>query len=770
MRKKYISSIQKVRRKINNTYNKDCLSSIEKELDNIYQVKPVSLLWFVAKAEVMLKMNKDINEIYEVLSYKGHPYSNYEGIEEYYSLYARLAKKNGDIYEYNRNLNIIDRVKNKKTAISKEIEKGLIETVDVFLQDIGNLEIAKKLMNLYYQSNNYVMYKILKIYLEINNVHIDYRKKIESIENFEYLSLVIKSDKNKSFIILADEENENIDIRVLIELLSKLGKDVYYLDIPIKCDVDYMIDMKDTLNISLENIETYNDKSVKIIHPVEVIINNQSNGNNIEYILDYIYNNISENKLSTIITSGKNIDVLATKNKIKKELERLSPYVSDSFEDTMAFGYLGKYTSYLENVYGMDVEKEINKSSECDFSIVIPARNSSLSLRETLKTCLNLRYKGSYEIVISDNSTNGNKEVFNLINEINDSRIKYYKTPIDLRLPKSFEYAFLKAKGEFIFSIGSDDAVLPWSLDILKQVIDEHPNDEIIQWDRGFYAWPHFNGNQENEFVIPRKYEKDKLNIEKISREYYLAMIKSNPSSMYSLPLLYINSGFRRSYLKKLIKYTGRLWDGCCQDLYMGIVNILINKDILFIKYPITIAGMTESSVGRQSQIAVDELKGGSKSIESMLRSSLLCGYSTSYYERLMPDINYDISGVYSSFLRVVARGVITVEMFTEMVSWEKVFSDIASQLIVSDIFFDKAINNHRNIAKKMGKDFLEWFDNNIYIKLINPVVVLPKMISKESSYNEGFNEYGGQILDASKYNVKNVYEASLLFEKLTGL
>ena len=43
-------------------------------------------------------------------------------------------------------------------------------------------------------------------------------------------------------------------------------------------------------------------------------------------------------------------------------------------------------------------------------------------------------------------------------------------------------------------------------------------------------------------------------------------------------------------------------------------------------------------------------------------------------------------------------------------------------------------------------------------------------MISKESSYNEGFNEYGGQILDASKYNVKNVYEASLLFEKLTGL
>lgn len=769
MKDKYIKKVQKMRKDIMNTNNKDYLKVIEKEIDNMYQIKPVSLLWFVAKAEVMLKMNKDINEIYEVLNYKGHPYSNYEGIEEYYSLYAKLAKKSGNIYEYKRYLNIIDRVKNKKSNISMKIEKDLVETVELFLQDTNNLSIIEKLMNLYYQSNNYVMYKVLKIYLEINNINVDYRKKIESIENFEYLPLIMKSNKNRTFIILADDKNDNMEDKVLIELLSKLDKDVYYLDIPTKCDVDYMIDMKDTLNISLENIETYNSTSSKIIHPIEVILNGESIGNNIEYILEYIYK-ISENNLSTIITTGKNIDVLATKDKIKKQLERLSPYVSDSFEDTMAFGYLGKYTSYLNNIYKMDVEKEINKSSECDFSIVIPARNSALSLRETLKTCLNLRYKGSYEIVISDNSTNGNKDVFNLINEINDPRIKYYKTPIDLRLPKSFEYAFLKARGEFIFSIGSDDAVLPWSLEILKQVIDENPNEEIIQWDRGFYAWPHFNGKQENEFVIPRKYEKGKINIEKISREYYLAMIKNNPSSMYLLPLLYINSGFRRNYLNKLIDYTGRLWDGNCQDLYMGIVNILINKYILAIQYPITIAGMTEGSVGRQCQKAIDEMEGANKSIESMLKSSSLCGYTTSYYERLMPDINYDISGVYSSFLRVVARGVISLELFTQIVSWKKVFADITFQLHINDIFLNKTINNYRYIAKKNGKDFLKWFDENIYEKILTPVVIEQSKSSNKKSYNEGFNEQGGQIIDASKYNVKNVYEASLLFEKLTGL
>lgn len=769
MRDKYIKTIQKIRKEINNTCNKEKLEDLEQNIDDIYKIKPVSLLWFVAKAEIMIKKHKDVNEIYEVLDYKGHPYSNYEGIEEYYSLYYKLAKKNGDQYEANRNINIIDRVKNKKSNISTKIEEELADIIDEFLNNISDLKLVEKLMDLYYQLNNYVMYEVLKTYLEIKNVKVAYRKRVDDIENFGYLSLVIKSNKNKTFVLLSDENKENMECKILIKLLNELGKDVYYLDIPIKCDVDYMIDMKETLNISLQNIESFNNTNAKIIHPIEVILNNESKGNNIEYILDYISNNVSENKLSTIITSGKNIDILATKNILKKELERLSPYVSESFEDTMAFGYYGSYISYLENIYDMDVEKEINKDSECDFSIVIPARNSSFSLRETLKTCLNLRYKGNYEIVISDNSTNGNKEVYKLVNEINDSRIKYYKTPSDLRLPKSFEYAFLKAKGEFVLSIGSDDAILPWSLDVLKQVLDKNPNSEIIQWDRGFYAWPNFNGKQENEFVIPRKYEKDNIDIQKVSREYYLSMITNDPSSMYSLPLLYINSGFRRSYLKKLIKFTGRLWDGNCQDLYIGIITILINKEMVFVKYPLTIAGMTEASIGRQSQKTIDGIKGGNGRIESMLKSSSLCGFTTSYYERLMPDVYYDISGIYNSFLRAVARGIINLELFTSMVSLEKVFSNTVVQLYTSDIFFDKIIHNYRNVAKNLGKDFCEWFDNNIYVKLTKPIVS-NNNLENTVGYKEESNSEGGQIIDASKYNVKNVYEASLLFEKLTGL
>lgn len=51
-----------------------------------------------------------------------------------------------------------------------------------------------------------------------------------------------------------------------------------------------------------------------------------------------------------------------------------------------------------------------------------------------------------------------------------------------------------KAKEEFIFSIGSDDAVLPWALKVLDDVRRQYPQEEVIQWEQGFYAWLGLNG------------------------------------------------------------------------------------------------------------------------------------------------------------------------------------------------------------------------------------------------------------------------------------
>jgi hypothetical protein len=529
-----------------------------------------------------------------------------------------------------------------------------------------------------------------------------------------------------------------------------------------KVEVENIINVADTLQISIEN--SYIHESSTVIQPIDLINEGKSLGDNREYIIDYICNNYAKNNLVTILCSGKLIDELCQRPLLMKQMERLSPFYADYLEDHMNFGWVGNYLSYISKIYSFDVKKEIEKPAECKFSIVIPARNSAVSLRYTLKTCLNQRYQGSFEIVLSDNSTNGNTEVYDLYCELNDTRIKYYKTPGDLFLTKSFEFAFLMAKGEFIMSIGSDDALLPWTLEVLDDVIDKYPEEEIIQWERGFYAWPGFNGGQENQFVIPGNYEKNKYDLCKLSKSYYLVNILNDPNTMYGLPMFYINSGFRRNYFNTLIKKTGRLWDGTNQDIYMGIVNININEHIPYVKYPLAIAGMTGASVGLQSQKGItDEAQ----------KLSNIGAHALSAIERLIPQVSTDISSMYINILRQIGRGLIPIGFLDSIIDFKQIFTQCFNQLQVTDVLYDQKLHFFRYTASMHGEEFLRWFDENIYNKAIIPIEVDDKKMDeffKTKKYNEGNIETGGLILDAFKYGVTNVYEASLLFEKMTEL
>ncbi len=67
----------------------------------------------------------------------------------------------------------------------------------------------------------------------------------------------------------------------------------------------------------------------------------------------------------------------------------------------------------------------------------------------------------------------------------------------------------------------------------------------------------------------------------------------------------------------------------------------------------------------------------------------------------------------------------------------------------------------------KHGEDFLKWFDETIYKDAMEPVV-FADAANTGRSYQEEEEEC--IVLDASKRNVYNVYEASLLFENLSGL
>ncbi|MCX7714596.1 MAG: glycosyltransferase [Clostridia bacterium] len=734
-------------------------------INEMYKFKPVRQQWFIAKAEAMLQLGASYEDILGVLSGKFDA-SISEQTRDSFSVVARAAKNGSEKSRRMFLVDLYDFVMHPTEECEKRLSEhyaALARARERFMEDVSP-ENIKELAELYYITDNQYIYVLLRLMLESmcgEDANIENETKTTS--NVGYLIEVVSMGDSDSFIII--EDDDYLDCKVAAIALSRLGKKVYWVRKPVNCPASENVNIKDTLAVSLDNIESGEYTS---IYPVRLIRDGQSMGDNREYIISHITEHFSNDNFATVLCSGNLFDELAERPLIQKRFQRLSYFKSDCLNTKLEFGWTGDYLAYISRIYGFDVRDELNKPAECDFSIVVPARNSSASLKHTLRTCLNQRFCGKYEIVLSDNSSEGNMQVYDLYREIGDKRIKYYKTPRELSLPKSFEFAFLKAKGNFIFSIGSDDGVLPWALDVLSDKLKEIPNDEILMWERGFYAWPGFNGGQQHQFIIPRAYQRKKVNIERMERKNILAQVLIDPNFMYGLPMLYINSGFRRSYFKTLLNKTGRLWDGVCQDIYIGIINISINKDFPFIKHPITIAGMTNSSVGLTSNEKSADDKEVNIKIAQRNKTDNVGGYALTPLERLIPPYETDRVSLYRSIMRAIALGLLPKNLLSS-IDWKKIFSFIAAQLSVDDVQIDLKLKLLKNCAKSISEEVFRFVDGELYSNMTVPRETA-KITNNAKLYEEGFTPDGGIVLDASKFGVNNIFEAAELFEKLTGL
>lgn len=270
-----------------------------------------------------------------------------------------------------------------------------------------------------------------------------------------------------------------------------------------------------------------------------------------------------------------------------------------------------------------------------------------------------------------------------------------------------------------MLSLGSDDALLPWALEELDKLRKQYPDENIIQWERGFYAWPGFNGGQQNQFIIPGKYQKNDFCPKYLNRQFYLNSLFTDSNRMYILPNLYLNSGCRREYLRTILSKTGRLFDGICQDIYMGIVNITINEKILNIEYPLVIAGMSDNSMGAKANLIYKLSADETDFLNDLKYTANIGGYCPSPYECLMPEVTTDKSSLYNCILRMIARGVI-LESDLEYIDFRKWFLDVYRQMDIRDPMFDKKIHYFRYTASMHGEKFLQWFDETIYLSLIH--------------------------------------------------
>ena len=731
------------------------------QLKRAYEIKPVSLLWNVAEAENAIYNGNNPLNGYDLLNTYVCMDCETEGNIEANEVLHHLDNIVGDA--------VMSRYREYEIAQCRRdlrfLENRLAEEARAEAEFLQN-ENTAALANEYLSDCKIVSYYILEKYnVFMQKAQMAQRPWIEGITNMGFLKESI--DKKKSFILCTSKESEQTEIYILGLALARMGCDVTIIALPAQIEVNEPIVMQETVAVSMDNITV--EDNMKFIPTVELIYQGKSLGNNVAEVICNLINGMQGDKLYAMLAASHYIEKLATTNILRKNLQNLCIQPSDWKKDNISFGWVGSYLTYIGEIYNMDTRSAIRKTPQCRFSIVLPARNSSFTLRHTLKTCLNQRYKGSYEIIISDNSSNGNVEIYEMVQEMNDERVKYFRTPRELHLPKSFEYAFLQASGEYILSVGSDDALLPWTLEVLDEVTCRYPEEEVIYWERGFYAWPGFNGGQENQFVIPRRYKKGQYSEQYINTVSFLTASLKEPRYMYAMPLLYINSMFKRSYFDTLLTHTGRLWDGICQDLYMGVVTSLIVPRVLCLQYPLSIAGMSSNSVGATSNAALKEMEEGMKFYRDIGATENIGGFAMSQTEMLFPQVITDVSSLYNSFLKAVARGLLPESILGDEggIDWKAWFLNCYHTLSKQDIYFCLKMQQFRIAAMKHGEEFLKWFDETIYKDAMIPVV-----FDENNNINRTYQEEEGDsiILDASKRNVHNVYEASLLFEKLSGL
>ncbi|MDO5601828.1 MAG: glycosyltransferase family A protein [Oscillospiraceae bacterium] len=717
-------------------------------LGELEPIKPTRLKWYLVKARLYAAQKKWAEAV-RLLEGKCDWYGEAPEREEYLELLRRCYQKAG--------LHVFEKWAAGALHFQPGRDEGagsvsaLPALEEAFLQRPEDPDVRQKLYRAYFEERRLTQAAVFSLLCEPEPSFLPAEEKTLFIKNRQYL-LSWLSKEGAAFFFFVDDGHPCADLstEAVTLALYLLGKPVYWIGEPVDCELEDPALLEKTVEISLANAQDHGIAT--LYRPVLGRFADGMQAGNETLLIDTL---ARPYQAAFLLGKNKGLECLQYQTSCFKNLIwRLSPYEDPFVEEQMGFAALGGYTAYKSAFYGFDVEKAIEAPAQCDFSIVIPARDSARTLRDTLKTCFDQTYKGSFEVVVSDNSVKDDG-VEKLCREMDEPRLRYCRVPFPMDLTASFEYAFLQARGEFVLAIGSDDGILPWALEYLEASMKKLPGEEIFFWPRGLYVWPDFvNPAQRNQLSIPAQMGEEAVPLTRYSCESALLQLLAEPQGMYWTPVMYINSGFRRRYLKTLLECTGHLWNGTSQDIYMGIQNLLLYEDIYQIGMPLTLAGMSSLSIG-----------GNEGAGTSKYRDVPSCGeVYVSEKEREIPITTNDQRLVYSSAFRLMADGVMKPEE-EEKIPMEKAFTRMLLQISPQDAQFEVYLHRVLAAARRKAPQFLKKAQEELL-----PAVFAPRLAEEGDREAKCYRvelTAAGLMVDASDFGVENIAQAVNFAEKV---
>lgn len=753
--------------------------TVNQLLDQIFAIKPVRLKWYLVKAKLMLKEKKSVDEIVEFLSDKCAPWYIYDGVEEYFQFLSILSECNGDIMESKRYLYYLERLKEHSGIVSRGRDETAeeIKTLGETILKADSLQFmekeVEKLKELYYIRGNLYVYLLWEM---VGRKFYKWEKGkegkwIREKLNVEYYCERLKSKNEEIFVVIMASKKDETDCYLAARGLRELGKKVFLLKAPVIWNKGR--EFTQAAKASIESLKTEKGLITANVYFIE-----GENKDTRGALLEHIVKNYHQEELATILGKGLLLDQMTASKDMKTRMERLTEVDGDHMEQNIAVGRYGDYLSYIANIYKTskkEIDKELNKKPSCRFSLIIPCKNGIHTLQGTLQTCLHQSYKGDYEIIVSDNwdlEWEGETPIYKICKSFHDDRIKYLRVPRNLYLTRNFEYAFLKARGEFLISMGADDGILPWALEELDQVLTKYPHKFIFTWREVFYKWPDVVGkytkytdNYRLKGFLDFQAGRQEV-VTYPAKNMFLGCCFEDRDYICYLPQLYHNSGIRREYLSILYKKTGVLWAGVSQDICMAVTIGNIEEELSFINTPLTIAGVSNESVGCQNSIGNE--KYWEKTLEKKLKNTFGQGVRIQgFMERFCPvGLGKFISSLFACVMYGHAIGSISDEII-ELIDWKMIYLQIGKELDQWDSLYDKKVHRLRYAVSMLGEEVIEWFDKNFYNNILEPCLIKDSEIVGDLEENSKNNiEVNGKAEKVKEDDICDIYKAVLLIER----
>lgn len=124
------------------------------------------------------------------------------------------------------------------------------------------------------------------------------------------------------------------------------------------------------------------------------------------------------------------------------------------------------------------------------YSVIIPTRDRFAYLNSAIESCL-ASDRHDIEVIVSINGNTTWPEVIKVYQPINDDRVRYVLAGQLLSMQHNFNFGITQARGEYVTTIGDDDALLPSAFAYADNFFTQYP-DIPLCWFRRPYFWPDY--------------------------------------------------------------------------------------------------------------------------------------------------------------------------------------------------------------------------------------------------------------------------------------